>query len=168
MQLAGKPVPKSTFTAAADGSTMSLTDTGAEATVAFFYTSWCGYCKKTMPKLSELADSYEGKPVRFVGVNQDRLVDQPNPKNSRAKTKEQVIKQWQDLGITFPQVFDPASVGRNEFKVVSFPTMFLIDKAGNVDKVYVGSGAVTNGTLKRDIESLLGARSGNVRREAIR
>lgn len=168
MKLAGKPAPKSNFTVAADGSTMSLTDTGAEATLALFYTSWCGYCKKAIPKLSELAESYEGKPVRFVGVNQDKLVDQPDPKNSRAKTKEQVIKQWQDLGVTFPQVFDPASVGRNEFKVVSFPTMFLIDKAGNVDKVYVGSGAVTNGALRRDIESLLGARSGSVRREAIR
>ena len=36
----------------------------------------CGFCKKSLPKLSEMSDSYKGQAVRFIGVNQD-LVDDP-------------------------------------------------------------------------------------------
>lgn len=156
LDLAGKPAPKASFTAAADGSTVELADGSSQATLAVFYASWCGFCKKAMPKLNELAAGYEAKGVRFVGVNQDTLIEEPNPANKRAKTKEQVVQQWKDLGIDFQQVLDPTRQGGASFKVRSFPTMFLIDKTGKVEKVYVGAGALNNGSLQKDIDSLLG------------
>ncbi len=160
MKLAGKPVPPGTFELAADGSSVSLVSSDVDATLAFFYASWCGYCKKTLPKLNAMLESdFEGKSVRFVGVNQDTIIDVPDPKKRRAKTKEQVVKQWQDFGLTFPQALDPDKVGKSAFKVQSFPTMFLIGKSGKIEKVYVGGGAANDGSLKRDINTLLAGKS---------
>ncbi len=159
MQMAGKNVPIGTFKVAADDSTAALAGAEEEATLAFFYASWCGYCKKALPKLSEMATSYAGKPVKFVGVNQDIIVDQLDPANRRAKTKDQVTKQWSDLGAKFSQWLDPNKIGRDAFKVSSFPTMFLIGKSGKVEKVYVGGGAVNDGSMKKDIDTLLSGKS---------
>ncbi|MEE9297304.1 MAG: redoxin family protein [Phycisphaerae bacterium] len=159
LKMAGKPAPKVTFRAASDDSTVSLTGSDAEATVAFFYASWCGYCKKTLPKLSEMSEAYKGKPVRFVGVNQDTIVEKLDPKNRRAKTKEYVVKQWADLGVKFQQVLDPQRSGSKDFKVSSFPTFFLIDKNGKIDKAYIGGNAITNGTLKKNIDTLLAGKT---------
>ncbi len=162
LKMAGKAAPAGTFMTAKDGSSVSLASSDTDATVAFFYASWCGYCKKSLPVLNEMSAKYasEGKSVRFVGVNQDTIVEQLDPKNRRAKTKADVMKQWADFGISFPQILDPNAVGRNDFKVSSFPTFFLIDKAGKIDKAYVGGTAINNGQLKKDIEAVLKGDSG--------
>lgn len=161
LTMAGKPIPSATFTVAADDSTFNIHDGGdAEATVAFFYASWCGYCKKALPKLSEMATSYAGKPVRFVGVNQDTIVETLDPKNRRGRTKDQVTDQWADFKVKFPQILDPNGLGRSQFKVSSFPTMFLIDhKTGKIDKAYVGGTVVNNGQLAKDINAIIGGAS---------
>lgn len=158
MKLAGKQAPAVSFPLA-DGGTFSTSSTDDKVTFAMFYASWCGFCKRALPKLSALSESYKDKPVRFVGVSLDTIVDKPDPKNRRGKTKEYVTKQWADLGVKFPQAFDVGKAGRNQFKVQSFPTMFLIGKTGIVEQVYVGGGGVNNGSVKRDIDTLLAGKS---------
>ena len=106
-----------------------------------------------------MSTSYKDKPVRFVGISLDTIVDKPDPKNRRGKTKEYVTQQWADLGVTFPQAFDVGLAGRNQFKVQSFPTMFLIGKTGIIEQVYVGGGGVNDGSVKRDIETLLAGKT---------
>jgi len=146
-KLAGQPVPEATFELA-EGGTFKTTSTDDKVTFAMFYASWCGFCKRALPKLSEMSESYKDKPVRFVGVSLDTIVEQEDPKNRRAKTKEYVVQQWADLGVKFPQAFDVAKAGNTKFKVQSFPTMFLIGKDGLVEQVYVGGGGVNDGSGK--------------------
>jgi thiol-disulfide isomerase/thioredoxin len=154
LEMAGKPAPTGAFTLASDGSSMNL-NSSDEVTVAFFYASWCGFCKKTLPQLSTLAQEYSGKPVRFVGITQDTIVDAPDPAKPKGKTKEQLVAQWKELNVTFPQALDPAQIGKEQLKVQSFPTMFLIDRNGKIDKAYVGGTAVGNGEMKQHIDALL-------------
>ncbi len=154
LELKGKNAPNTAFTTTS-GDSFPLID-GQNSTVAFFYASWCGYCKKALPKLDELSKSYEGKNVRFVGINQDTIVEQLDPNNRRGKTREQVVEQWKQLGASFPQIIDTEKMGRTQMKVTSFPTMFLISKTGKIEEVYVGGGAVNNGTLKKDIDKSIG------------
>ena len=158
MKLAGKPAPAVEFELA-KGGTFSTSSTDDKVTFAMFYASWCGFCKRALPKLSALSESYKDKPVRFVGVSLDTIVDKPDPKNRRGKTKEYVTQQWADLGVKFPQAFDVGKAGKNQFKVQSFPTMFLIGKTGIIERVYVGGGGVNDGSVKRDIDTLLAGKS---------
>ncbi len=155
LDLIGAPIPAATFAVVA-GEPFNPAEMKEDAAVLMFYASWCSACKKTLPKLNELAASYAGKPVRFIGVSQDTLVDQPDPSNRRAVTKDHVVSQWKELGVGFPLAFDPSSIGRVGFKVTSFPTLFLLGKnSKKVEGVYVGGGAVNSGKLKSDIDALL-------------
>lgn len=154
-ELEGKPAPAAGIPLAADGSTVSLADGSANATVAFFYASWCPHCKKAVPGLSQMYTEYQSKGVRFIGISEDTFAEQADPNNKRIVTKDIVTQQWKDLGANFPQALDTGGVGRNDYKVQSFPTMFLIDKAGTVNKVYMGAGSVNDGSLKKDIEAVL-------------
>lgn len=158
MTLTGKPVPDATFVTAG-GENIATTSEG-QVTLLKFYASWCGYCKKALPKINQMSKDLADKPIRFVGISQDSIVEfGASPSNKRARTKEQLVKQWQDMGLGFTQAFDPDGAGRKKFKVQSFPTMFLVGQSGRVEKVYLGGGAVNDGSLKRDIETLLSGKS---------
>ncbi|NOT01383.1 MAG: redoxin family protein [Phycisphaerales bacterium] len=154
-QLEGQPAPAAKF-ATADGQSYTLVEDG-KTTVAMFYASWCGFCKKALPILQTMSTEMAGQPVRFVAVSLDSLVeDGADPAvDKKAKKKEEVVKQFTDMGVTFPQAFDPEKAGSNLFKVQSFPTLFLIDGKGKINKVYMGAGAAMDGSLKKDIEAAM-------------
>lgn len=153
MKLAGKPAPPATFTTV-DGGTFSTTEPQGQISLIKFYASWCGFCKRALPKIDGLYKEYKDKGVRFVAVSLDSIVED-GATGKRAKTKEYVIKQFTDLNLSLPQAFDPNKFGSSLYKVSSFPTMFLIGKTGTIERVYVGGGAVNNGSLKKDIDDLL-------------
>jgi len=150
----GKMAPSATFVTST-GSSFNSVELG-KVSLLKFYASWCPHCKAALPKVEAIYQQLKGQPVRFAAISLDQLVEHgADPKNRRSKTKDYVIKQFKDLGATFTQAFDPDNAGKSLFKVSSFPTMFLIDQQGKIDKVYVGEGAAKDGSLKRDIETLL-------------
>lgn len=154
--LAGKPAPAATFPLVGGGN-LATADQG-QVTLSMFYASWCGYCKKSLPGLSELYNSYKDQPVRFVGVSQDTLVED-GEEGPRAKKKADVEQQWKDLKATFALAFDPAKAGREKFLVQSYPTLVLIGKTGVIERVYVGAQGVTDGSIKKDIDDLLAGKN---------
>lgn len=157
--LAGKPVPVATFETP-DGTSIASTTTNGDVTLLKFYASWCGYCKRALPKIDQMAKDYADKPIRFIAISQDSIVEfGAKAGGRRSRTKEQIIQQWKDLGLTLTQAFDPSGAGRSKFKVQSFPTMFLVGPTGRIERVYLGGGAVNNGSLKKDIDTLLGGKS---------
>ncbi len=154
-ELEGKPAPKATFLTATEGSYNPAEPDHVSFTM--FYASWCGHCKKALPKIGEMTRKFKEDPVRFAAVSLDQIVEfGADPDSRRSKTKEYVINQFKNLGLDFTQAFDPENAGKTKFKVTSFPTMFLVDQAGKIDKVYIGRGAVEDGSLERDIKALLG------------
>ncbi len=157
MELVGKPAPAATYSLASGG-TISTKDTGS-VTLQMYYASWCGFCKRSLPQMSTMYNGMKDKGVKFVGISQDTLVEDGAKAKGRAKTKAFVMKQWKDLGATFPQAFDPEKAGRSKFKVSGYPTLVLLDKDGKVANAYVGAGALSDGSLKKDIEKLLAGKS---------
>ena len=144
-----------------EGNSFNMTEPN-QVSLAMFYASWCGFCKKTLPKLDVLSKEYKDKPVRFVAVSLDDLVEEgADPKiNRRAKTKDYVVQQFKDFGLSLTQAFDPQKAGKGKFKVVSFPTMILIDQKGKISDVYIGGNAVNDGSLKKAIDALLDGKKG--------
>jgi thiol-disulfide isomerase/thioredoxin len=54
-----------------NGQTHKLSALRGQVVVANFWATWCGPCQEELPRLAQLAESYAGKPVRFVLISID-------------------------------------------------------------------------------------------------
>lgn len=87
-----------------------------------FWASWCPPCRKSMPELKKLYDTYHKKGFEIVGVSLD-------------KDKESWVKGIKDLGLTWPQMSDLGywqSALAKEYGVNSIPFTVLIGKDGKI------------------------------------
>lgn len=74
--LAAKRAPDPGFKTL-DGQTRKLSALRGQIVVVNFWATWCGPCQEELPRLSQLAASYAGKPVAFILISIDE------PKNRR-------------------------------------------------------------------------------------
>jgi thiol-disulfide isomerase/thioredoxin len=77
VMLAARHAPDPSFKSL-NGETRKLSALRGQVVIVNFWATWCGPCQEELPRLSSLAHSYAGKPVRFVLISIDE------PKN-RAK-----------------------------------------------------------------------------------
>ncbi len=133
--LEGKTAPVATFTTHG-GYKVDTSAISDKALVLKFYTSWCGYCKKSLPNIEQVYQEYKDKGVRFIAV----CLDDPNaPRKGKAFTQEQSLAKLKELGVTFDVLFDATKEVGKLFKVSSFPTMFILDGSSKVVKVNMGA-----------------------------
>ena len=87
-----------------------------------FWGTWCGPCVKKIPEVEKFAKKYSGRDVVVIGIHSEQ--------GSEA-CEEFVAKN----GITFPIAIDSGKTA-DRFAIDSWPSMFLIDKAGKVVSGY--------------------------------
>jgi thiol-disulfide isomerase/thioredoxin len=54
-----------------DGQTRKLSALRGQPVVVNFWATWCAPCREELPRLSQIANSYAGKPVSFVFISID-------------------------------------------------------------------------------------------------
>lgn len=107
------------------GGTISLADyQGKEPVVLDFWASWCPNCRRDMPHLNQLYQTYKDK-VEVIGVNIQE--DQG--------TVQQFIAS---RGISYPIALDPYSQASQAYGIQGTNTHVLIDKNGNLVRVIPG------------------------------
>jgi thiol-disulfide isomerase/thioredoxin len=84
-----KRVPDPTFKTL-DGQSHKLSTLRGQIVVVNFWATWCGPCQEELPRLSQIAASYSGKPVSFVFISIDE------PKN-RSKIPSALTKLHLDF-----------------------------------------------------------------------
>lgn len=89
-----------------------------------FWASWCGPCKKEMPKVIEAYNKYSGDKFIVIGVNIGDKED-----SFRAAVPE--------LGITYPQIFVPRNSKDEDnavllYNVETIPHLMLIAPDGTI------------------------------------
>ncbi len=62
---------------ALDGQTRKLSALRGQVVVVNFWATWCGPCQEELPRLSKIAESYAGKPARFVLISIDEPKNRP-------------------------------------------------------------------------------------------
>lgn len=107
-----------------EGKSIKLSDYAGKGKVVLvdFWATWCGPCRREMPKLVEAYAKYKSKNFEIVGVSLDR--DNELWKNG--------IKS---LNITWPQMSDLKfwdSEGAKMYAVSSIPHTMLIDGEGTI------------------------------------
>ncbi len=95
------------------------------AVLAFFKVS-CPVCQYAFPFLERLWQVHKTEAVTFIGISQDNAADTAN-----------FVKKY---GVTFPIALDdPARfVVSNAYKLTNVPSIFLINRAGEIEISSVG------------------------------
>ena len=102
-----------------------------------FWASWCGPCRRLIPVLKEIHESYapSGK-LAIVGISVDREIE----KWHQALEEEQM--PWLQLHDTHEAPYNPSDT----YGISAIPTTLLIDRAGTI---------VARNPSEADIEDIL-------------
>ncbi|MFT3925708.1 MAG: TlpA disulfide reductase family protein [Myxococcales bacterium] len=145
-EMEGKPAPDFALQVmagegAAEGDRMRLSDLKGQVVVLDFWASWCGPCRMSTPDLSELAEKYAGRGVRFVGVNGEAL----------PPTAYRLLeKAW---GFRYPLVSDSQNAAHIAYQVQAFPSLFIVDREQVIR--YAVAGAPTKTLIERELLNVL-------------
>ena len=154
-QMLGMAVPDfSTETHA--GQPFTSADLKGTVTVLDFVALNCKYCNKQLPRIETIRTRYAEKGVRFVTVAETMR---------KKLTPEEIVAKCSELGVQSDLVLDPANVLGKQFRVTSFPSMFVVDRQGKVASVVLGNRGDLESYVSGELNRLL-ATMGRVETES--
>ena len=108
------------------GKAVSLTDFKGQVLLINFWATWCGPCREEMPALDGLYQKFKGEGLTVIGIAIDN--DQNLVKQFLSATKTK-----------FPILSDPDMTCHDAYKVFTYPTTFLVDRKGIIQKYWLGT-----------------------------
>ncbi len=124
--LVGKPAPDFRLDYL-DGTKFHLKECQGQVVVLDFWATWCGPCLQVMPQIEQVVGEFQEHNVRLVAVN---LEESPR----------QITATLQRHKIEVPVVLDQDGVVAHKYGATAIPQTVIIDRAGNVFRVFVGGG----------------------------
>lgn len=112
------------LTAVQGSITPSLPALKGRVVVLEFWASWCGVCHVMAPTLNGWHDRYSAQGVTVLGVTSD-------PVDLAGRTAGEV-------GMGYPLASDGSGDMLRAYRAFALPTLFVIDKQGNVRDVLIG------------------------------
>jgi thiol-disulfide isomerase/thioredoxin len=115
-----------------------------KVTLMIFWASWCGTCQKELPKVHDLQEKMKGRPFQAVAIGF---------KDSEANIRE-YVRSHPKL-FSFPVLYDAGDQVANRFGANFTPTLFLLDKNGELVIPFTGPGLLENPRFHAELERLL-------------
>lgn len=107
------------------GENLRLEEQRGKVVMINFWASWCAPCREEMPLLEEIYDRYKDTGFTLFGINVEQ-----NP--------EAAHKFLEDVGVSFPILFDTESQVSRDYHVNAMPTTVMVDRDGEVRYVNRG------------------------------
>lgn len=112
--------------------TYSLKDLRGKVVLLNIWASWCTGCKVEMPEFINLMEEFKGKNFQIVAISVD------NDKNKAVNfLKGLEVKSHERINFTV--LYDGDKSVAKEYKPMGMPMSYLIDRNGNLTKVFFGS-----------------------------
>ncbi|MFD0741454.1 TlpA family protein disulfide reductase [Phytohabitans flavus] len=127
----GERLPELTLACFAGGPDVTLSAIRGPAVVNL-WASWCPPCREELPAFQRFADRAAGK-VTVIGVD---------TRDSRQVASGLAV----DLGLRYPNLFDPSEQLRAKLGVAGLPVTLFVDQEGRVRHLY-NSTALGDATL---------------------
>ena len=128
-----------------NGKEVSLASHKGKVVLVNFWATWCGPCKLEMPHLDKMDREFESKGFEVLSISTD---------DARASSKVKPLIKRGGYGFTVLLDKDTTVVAQyNPAKTL--PYNVLIDRLGNIHKVYQGYNPGDEVELRHDIEALL-------------
>lgn len=112
------------------GGTYQLASDKGSVVVLNFLASWCGPCQNETPQFDQLYKQRKASGTKFVGLD------------VKEASRDEAQSWIEAKGISFPIVYDEKAKSAQQlgkFPLQSLPATVIVDKAGRVAAVYVGS-----------------------------
>ncbi len=119
----GSPAPEFELVDLKDN-TIKLSDLRGKIVVINFWATWCEPCKVEMPFFEKLFQSGKSD-LEILGVNFDEPQQQV----------EQFVDEYQ---LNFPILLDPGGEIQKLYRVIGYPTTFVVDEKGIVRFQHIG------------------------------
>ncbi len=114
-----------------DGERFTLSSLRGKVVLLNFWATWCPPCRREIPDLNRIYDTYKDRGVVILGVSWDEL------NNEQIKT---FVKNYK---VTYPILHGTQSelsqVGKAYAWEGYLPTTYLIDRKGHLRDVYIGA-----------------------------
>src|SRR5258708_3532600 len=128
----GSAAPNFTLPAL-DGQTYTLSSFKGKPVVLEFMATWCPHCQDEAPVIDQLDAAYKAKGVQIFDINAtpyDHNYEKTQVKNPATMDD---LKWFHDTySITFPMLFDKTLNSANDYQVVSYPTIYIVDQNGKI------------------------------------
>lgn len=111
---------------------LKLKDLRGRVVLIDFWTFGCYNCRNTLPFIKGWHDRYRDKGLTVVGVH--------SPEFDHEKKIENLRREVDSLEIPYPVVSDNNYQTWDAYNVAAWPTIFLLDKQGQIRWVHVGEG----------------------------
>ena len=125
--MVGKPAPDFTLELL-DGTSYRLASRKGKIVVLDFWATWCGPCIQAMPQVDEVVHEFEDQDVELVAVNLQEAPDKIKSTLERLKLNPAVA-------------LDIDGVVAGRYAATAIPQTVIIDRDGNVARLFVGGGA---------------------------
>jgi DsbE subfamily thiol:disulfide oxidoreductase len=104
------------------------------------WADWCAPCRREQPLLVDLAERYEDRGVRFLGINYQDDRD--------------AARAWvEEFDVPYPSLFDPSGKTAADLGYPALPDTYVVDRGGTIRWVVFGE--TTREQLSGLIEDVL-------------
>jgi thiol-disulfide isomerase/thioredoxin len=113
-----------------NGKTVSLDDVKGKLIIVDVWGTWCPPCRKELPHLKKLLESYREKGVAIIGINYER--------GESADAKETVKAFVKEQGIPYTCLIGDDKTREQIPRFEGYPTTLFLDRSGTVRVKAVG------------------------------
>lgn len=109
-----------------DGETVQLSEYKGKRVMLNFWATWCPPCRAEMPDMEKFQ---KNKDVQVLAVNLTET----------ESNQDNVQKFVDELNLTLTTPLDDQSAVSNEYKVMAYPTTYMIDSNGRIQFITMGA-----------------------------
>lgn len=166
-EIIGKDAPPITAEAWVNGKALTEADLKGKVVLLDFWAVWCGPCIATFPHLIEWNEKYADKGLVIIGLTRyyNFKWDEATGNASRAQgevphEEEQamLVKFAEKHGLKHVFAVQTDTELTDFYGVTGIPQAVLIDRAGKIQMIKVGSGEENAKALSAKIEELINAK----------
>jgi thiol-disulfide isomerase/thioredoxin len=104
---------------AVTGERFDVDDFTGQVTLVNFWASWCGPCVEEIPSLNRLKEKMRDESFRLISINY-------------AESPQQIRAFMKKVDVAFPVLLDKDGALAGQWKVVAFPSTFVIGPDGKI------------------------------------